>query len=553
MKIEGIKSHKKTEFSVENYNTLVGENNSGKSNILFAIRWFFNDLKIQKSDVTNDYSDLPSVKIVFAFEDDEDIPSLFEEGYKLEDNKFEIEAYLKEMTGGSQSPKHQLIKEGKQPKSITSKKVQDLIDLIFIPSVRTLKDEFKFTANSSINQLVSKYITDKIKEEDKYSTVEEAVNKLSSSMDKGDSSPFKQLQSSLKSYMLDYKNAEIVFNLEPPKVEDFIKGCFETKVKVGNEKLSPESQGMGFQRSLIFSLLCNIADIDSDSSKLSLYLIEEPELFLHPNHQNHFRNKLLDLSAKENNQILLTSHSPYFLNNIEKKKYSQVKRVYMDETGVSILKEISEDDISDICQKNGFLMAEAKDICRETRWTPLELKEKSDKIAEEDELRYLLWIDPNRANAFLSKKVILVEGSTEKAFFSFLFYHDKGAFCNEKRTSEIAVIDVVGKYHFFKFANLLHKLGIPTWILYDTDEDKEPKNQISHKKLNSYIKQMKIDGVIVDCLQSHPFLEKALGFDKGKKIPDVAIYQNLIDNDSNCRDSTHYSDIVTFVRNIINY
>lgn len=446
-----------------------------------------------------------------------------------------------------------MIKEGKDPKSLTSKKVENLVDLIFIPSVRTLKDEFKSAANSSINQLVSKYVTDKIKEEDKYSAVEEAVNELSSSMDEGDDSPFKQLQSSLKSYMLDYKNADIVFNLKPPKVEDFIKDCFETKVKVGSEELSPESQGMGFQRSLIFSLLCNLADIDTDSSKLTLYLVEEPELFLHPNHQNHFRNKLLDLSAKDNNQILLTSHSPYFLNNIEKKKYSQVKRVYMDETGVSILKEIKEDDISDICQINGVLMAEAMNICRETKWTSSELTEEADKIAEEDELRYLLWIDPNRANAFLSKKVILVEGSTEKALFSFLFYHDKGEFCDERRTSEIAVIEVVGKYHFFKFANLLNKLGIPTWILYDTDNDKEPKDKISHKKLNSYIKQMKKDGVIVDCLPSHPFLEKALGFDKEKKIPDVAIYKNLADNDGGCRDSTHYSDIVSFVENIIDY
>ena len=81
-----------------------------------------------------------------------------------------------------------------------------------------------------------------------------------------------------------------------------------------------------------------MADIKVNPSKMILYLIEEPEIFLHPNHQTHFRNKLTELSEEPNNQIILTSHSPYFLNNV--KNYSQIKRVYIKEN-TSVLKELT--------------------------------------------------------------------------------------------------------------------------------------------------------------------------------------------------------------------
>lgn len=562
--IQGIKSHKNTTISLENYNTIVGENNSGKSNILFAIQWFFNELKIKKNDVKRGYEGIPSVKILFSFDDEEEVPkNVFNEEYEIVKGKYEIEAYLKGFTSKSHGPKHRLVKEGLEFKSVTTKNLTNLVDVIFMPSIRELNDEFKFTTNSTINKLVSNYVIDRIKNEDlknsRYKEVEKSIKNLSDYMAEGETGAFEQLKSSLKNYMLDYNNIELKFKLEPPEMDKLVKDSFEPYIESNGEELSVDSQGMGYQRSLIFSLICNMADIKVNPSKMILYLIEEPEIFLHPNHQTHFRNKLTDLSEERNNQIILTSHSPYFLNNV--KNYSQIKRIYINRNN-SVLKELTNDYIDKIRKNNGKLMIEAKNAHRKSigkqEWTESELSSLAKEIELSDELRYLLWIDPLRANAFLSKKVILVEGPTEKAFFSFIFDNELGIFCNEKKTSEIAVIDTVGKYHFYKFANLLHKLDIPTWILYDSDVDDNGNNinertSISHQKLNEYIENLKQEGIIKDCLKNHPDLEKSLGLKKDYGSPDISIYQKLEKNDEDCITSDKYNEIKRFIENILNY
>lgn len=527
---------------------------------MFAIRWFFKDVKIRKEDVNKDYKDDPQVIIEFILENDEDIP-IFDDEYCVEGNKFYVRGFRseKDISKGSQFAGHELNKNGKEPKKLSTPKMIKLVDLIFVPSIRELNDEFKFTANSTINKLVTKYVVERVEEEEKktqkYKQIKKSIESLSEYIGRGETSAFELLKKSLKDYMLDYGNVEINFELTPPEISQLITGSFEASVKIGDDKLPLDSQGMGFQRSLIFSLLCNIADIEKDPSGLTLYLIEEPELFLHPNHQNHFKNKLIDLSVKKNNQIVLTSHSPYFLNNIQKEKYSQVKRVFMDKNRVSVVKEITEEDVSDICQKNGDLMVEAKDVCRGISFTEEEFKKESAKIAADDELRYLLWIDPNRANAFLSKKVILVEGPSEKAFFSFIFDNTNGTFYKYNKTSEIMVLDTVGKFHLYKFANLLFKLGIPTWIVYDGDNDKtsgRKNDKISHKKLNEYIVQMNDENIVVDVFEVDSSIESFLDIDKDNN-PDIAIYQKLINNENGCRDCDNFNTLMEFVESIIEH
>lgn len=557
--INGIKSHLKTEFETENYNIFVGENNSGKSNIFFAILWFFGHVKMGEDDATHGFEDEPNITVEFIFDEDENIPDLFDEEYKIKHNTYQIKAYgivheLKKFVG----PKYELIKEGLEPKILRGKnaKIKDLVDLIFVPSIRDLNDEFKNTSSSTINKLITKFVIERVlKEEEKsrrYENVVKAINEFSDHISDGETSAFEDLKSSLKKYMIEYNDVDISFVLEPPEPADLIKDSFEAYIKTKKgKKLQIDSQGMGFQRSLIFSLICNVSDIESSSlERPTIYLIEEPELYLHPNHQNRFKNKLIELSEKENSQVLVTSHSPYFVNNI--KKFSQVKRIQM-EYNISVLNEINKDYISNLCAQNGILMANAKNEGRTIKWTPTEFYEEAKRIASDDELRYLLWLDPDRANTFLSKKVILVEGSTERAFFSFIFHHKEGEFYKDDRISDLTVVDFVGKFHFYKFANLLFKLGIPTWIMYDTDNDKVNK-WISHKKLNEYIKLMKDYGIIVDYFKNHPDLEESLDLSKPEdNNPDISIYQKLVDNEDSCRDCDNYEEIIDFVEKIINY
>ncbi|KKH98176.1 hypothetical protein EO95_18330 [Methanosarcina sp. 1.H.T.1A.1] len=541
--IKGIKSYHETSFNSENYNILIGENNTGKSNILFAIRWFFNEVKLSEKDVNQQYSGNPSIRIDFSFEEGDQIPEQIAE--YVENNTLELEAFADRNFSEKkeQTPRYRV-----QDTGISNPKVKTLlekIDLIYVPSVRKVDEEFKFTANSTINRLLTKYVIESLETNAEfkrlYVNVSDSIKELSELIE---STGFSDLKSSLESYMLDYGNIGINFRLNPPEVDDLIKKSFEAFTENGqNGELPIESQGMGFQRSLIFSLLCNVAELSTSSEKLTLYLIEEPELFLHPNQQKHFRNKLISLS--QNDQVFVTSHSPYFVSNI--RNYSQIKKISIN-NGISSLCEITHENLSEICRKNGELMVKAY-----TDYNNLTIQQISDeiaKIANEDELRYLLWIDPQRSNAFLSKKVLLVEGPTEKALFSFMFENELGEFYTSHTTSDIMVVDVIGKFHFYKFANLLNNLGIKTWILYDGDNDKE-RPPISHKKLNEYIEDMKNEGIIVDCLRADRDIESFLELEKDGRKPDISLYSHLVNNSNNCRDCVNYEKVVSFVEDIL--
>lgn len=568
IKIHGIKSYTESSVDMSNYTVFVGENNSGKSNILFALLWFFGKEKLAIKDVNNSISDDPYIEVEFELQKDEEFTH--PEEY-LVDGKFKVRAVLsrskisdKAMACEYHGYTGNTEEDIKDTKLLGWKTVAkpSFGDVIYMPSVRPLSEELKFTANSSLNQLVTKNIIARIKVEDEknqhYGRVVESISALSNFISEGEGSAIQKLKEDISKKMLDYGNVQIGFDLVPPDAEDLIRSCFRpyTSVEGISDKLPLTSQGDGFQRSMMFSLIANLAELNKGEQKTgkksaknecTFYIIEEPELFLHPNHQTYFRNKLEEIANSNDAQIILTSHSPYFLNNVE--KYSQIKRVYMDNI-ISQIAQVSDKEIDTICLDNGRLMAEAKNECRTTKLSELEIITESEKIAKSDHLRYLLWIDPTRANAFLSKKVILVEGPTEKALFSFLFNNPKGAFYDESETAKITIIDTVGKYHFYKFAKLLNKFGIKVWCIYDGDND-SCKKTISHKLLNENIENLKTNSVIKDCLRIDPDLETNLGIVKSVINPDVELYVNLEENINEYTKSDGYIKIVNFLKEVI--
>ena len=570
IKIHGIKSFRESTIGMSDYTVFVGENNSGKSNILFALLWFFGKEKIANKDINPSITDDPYIEVEFKLFKDEEFTHPKE---YLVNGKFRVRAVLSRSkisdkplaceyygyTGDSDS-------DMKDTKLLGWKTVAkpSLGDVIYMPSVRPLSEELKFTANSALNQLVTKNIIARIKLEDEkdnhYARVVESINELSEFISRGKGSAIQKLKDDIANKMLDYDKVQIGFDLVPPDAEELIKSCFRphTNVEGLSDKLPLSSQGDGFQRSMMFSLIANLAELNKVDQKMgkktakndcTFYIIEEPELFLHPNHQTYFRNKLEEIAISPESQVILTSHSPYFLNNVA--SYSQIKRVYM-ESVISNVSQITDSEVSDICNKNGRLLAEAKNECSATKLSEIDVVKGAERIAKLDHLRYLLWIDPTRANAFLSQKVILVEGPTEKALFAFLFNNPKGAFYDESKTVQITIVDTVGKYHYYKFSNLLNKFGIKVWCIYDGDEDK-CKNGISHKLLNENIEKLKTEGVIQDCMRLDPNLEDFLGIAKNHNSPDIEFYVQLEENINNCVDGENYKKIVRFVKAIVDF
>ncbi|MDZ7611355.1 MAG: AAA family ATPase [Candidatus Moranbacteria bacterium] len=114
---------------------------------------------------------------------------------------------------------------------------------------------------------------------------------------------------SVKNYMSDYadiKKVEISPNFDWPKAIPSVDVSFQLKDDA--KPIPMTHKGAGCRRLFMVARFRYLAK--KKNGENIIYLIEEPETFLHPSAQEDLLNALKDLS--EDNQIIVATHSPIF-------------------------------------------------------------------------------------------------------------------------------------------------------------------------------------------------------------------------------------------------
>lgn len=359
----GVKE--KRTIHLEQLSSIVGKNDAGKTIVLFAVATF---LDVKSFPITySDFNDIDS-PIVFEFDfKDENIAELlmtklkakvkkadgleeyvqdfvFEGAirYKREagkvDKKFSSESilvkdfqqedirglYLKtddELKGIIQQYGIQIPVEGKGRNSKIEKikyikqNFSDAERTMFwieddckisslFPEVEMFKADYgleadtKFKTNSVTE--IQDYFEREAKEDDtKLKKVEaEIIEEMQ-----------KEAQS-VTNYMQDYASTLKAVQITPVvNWKDAIKGVDVSFQFDGDEKFIPMShKGTGYRRLFMVARFRYLAEKNKGHN--IIYLIEEPETFLHPTAQQDLLNAFKELS--NDNQIIITTHSPVF-------------------------------------------------------------------------------------------------------------------------------------------------------------------------------------------------------------------------------------------------
>jgi putative ATP-dependent endonuclease of OLD family len=210
-------------------------------------------------------------------------------------------------------------------------------------------------------------------------------------------------------------------------------------------QISAQGLGGGVQNAVLLSIL---QAYEATQKSGAIFLIEEPELFLHPQMQRSFYRTLKSLS--ERNQIAYVTHSPNFVTVPE---YSNIRIVEKTDLGTVVKKSKIKPD--------GKLIE---------KWR----KE----------------LDPERNEFFFSKKTLFVEGDTEKLSLP--------EYCLRSNIDldriGVSIVEVGGKKSLFEFARLALSFGIKTGIIYDTDSkdfsttEKDAESEYN-KSLDDFSKQ----------------------------------------------------------------
>ena len=114
-----------------------------------------------------------------------------------------------------------------------------------------------------------------------------------------------------------------------------------------------DRMGKGMRSVYMLSLLETYAE--SDAQNQCILVVEEPEIFLHPEMQKVAGEILYRLSKK--NQVIFTTHSPNLLSNFNTK---QIRQMVLDENGCS--KTHPQTDITRILNDLGYSAADLMNV-----------------------------------------------------------------------------------------------------------------------------------------------------------------------------------------------
>ncbi|MGB0014131.1 MAG: AAA family ATPase [Candidatus Sulfotelmatobacter sp.] len=218
--------------------------------------------------------------------------------------------------------------------------------------------------------------------------------------------------------------------------------------------------GHGFQRSFLLALLQELATSDDKTAPTLMLGCEEPELYQHPPQARHLASVFERLS-EDNSQIIVTTHSPYFVSG---KNFE----------GVRMVRRSLDKNRADIRQ---YSYAETATRFAHVVGEPL--KKDSAILSKVHQA-----LQPALNEMFFTQRLILVEGLEDRAYIhSWLVLN---GMWEAYRRSGCHIVRTNGKSEMIRPAIIAQGLGIPVLAVADADANKiiKAENRTRHHRDN---------------------------------------------------------------------
>lgn len=323
-----------------------------------------------------------------------------------------------------------------------------LPDFYLIPAIRDLADETKIKNTTVFGKLLNRAVKEMAERDPRFTEIKSGLEELVKSLKNTSDADEKQknqlieLEQNLNTE-LNHWDVKVEIEILPPVIEKIFELGTSLQLDDGVKTLA-EQKGHGLQRAVIFALVKAWANVlratklekngtvPRASSESLVFGMEEPELFLHPHAQRRLFEAIQQISDIPGHQVFICSHSSHF---VDLNKYRSVIIVGKEnsKTGTKVrqcLEDLFKDEGLDN-RKKRFHMAH--------------------------------WINPDRGEMFFAKKIIFVEGETEKTILPYLANKLN---CYEQ---DISIIECGSKFNFPLYMAIANAFKIPYLVIHDED------------------------------------------------------------------------------------
>ena len=443
---------------------LIGENNSGKSNIIRAIELMFGEFhpKYKRLEDYDHYKRDTNNQVIIE-------ASVTGFSARLgRSSEFSCGGFKFQAQKGKENNFNAIQAEDGRENMYVSTNLREELLCIVVNSEQNLNFQLSYSSKYTLLSKVTKAFHDKLTDD------KERVEKLkgffenikATFMEVEAFNIFSKNMSSIANTVLSNMTHALAFDFSAYDPSNYFKTLRVHPTEDG-ETRAYEELGTGQQQILALSFAHAYAK--SFLGQGLLFILDEPEAHLHPLAQKWLAKKMFKM-AEDGLQIILTTHSPYFvdLNYIE---------------GINLIRKDSDTTLN-INQNATSLYTHCLKTASNTQKTK---EETIVPFYANNSTSHIL-------SGFFANKIVLVEGPTEE--LALPIYFEKLGF--DPTEFGIEIIGVGGKGNLAKWWRLFTLYKIPTFICFDNDYKKDDETGFKRKDALKAIgiKDEELDGIL---------------------------------------------------------
>jgi len=331
-----------------------------------------------------------------------------------------------------------------------------LPEFIHIPAVRDISDEAKVAKTNPFGQLINS-ILEKISAEQKEAIskqLKEIEKRLNRSEEGERIAEIKGIEARLNKLMVELMDCDIEIEMAMPQLRDVFGGA---KIYADDGvRTTIETKGHGMQRSMIFTILRAYAELshvrkaaEKAEERTTIFAIEEPELYLHPQSQRTLMSVFREI-ASGRDQIIYSTQSSLFVDISHFDQICIMRREKKEESYESYPTQL-------------FMSTMIED-----------LKARKGVDATEEGIReqYSHAFNPMVNEGFFADRVVIVEGPSEQ--YALPIYADALGYNLDRKN--ISVVHSDGKGQMDRLFRVFNGFEIPTYLWFDGDKEHQDKD-----------------------------------------------------------------------------